>query len=295
MGNAQGAARGGLKRDSPQTPVTEILEEQERRPLPVDAAPARHATTPFADRFEHRFRGSLCRVLLWEMVAGDEPLAVSLFLERGDERERHLFLTNRIAADRMTRGKEPAVVFDFDLWPHHPGGVVDRPQSVEGVTLHCFGDSRFIAHLGCFAPKKGVEQRRFADVGDTNDHDAQRFRGAVAVGGKTGGSGEHTADVGGVVGAKRQRRNLCFTLERRQPFRSADGIREVAFVEDFEARFLPAAAKRLQEWIAACRGNAGIQKLNHDIDLRERLFKTLAGSVHVAGEPLNGHCGGIHG
>src|SRR6185436_5817785 len=87
----------------------------------------------------------------------------------------------------------------------------------------------------------------------------------------------------------RHRRDALLLAEVPHPGCARLGVGEVGLVEDLQAGALPVLAQALDERVAARAGEAGVEDLDHDIDLRHRLGRLLAGGGHVAGKPFDGH------
>jgi hypothetical protein len=95
--------------------------------------------------------------------------------------------------------------------------------------------------------------------------------------------------VGRLLGRHRIGRHAFLGVVPGGPGGGGDGVGQVGLVQDLQAGALAELAQLLDHRVAARLGKAGIQDLDDHVRVFHLLRGRLAGSGHVAREPLNRH------
>ena len=194
-----------------------------------------------------------------------------------------------IDADRVAGGKHQAIDRVGDLRPQHARGVVEGEARADVDALLALGHRRLVTDRGDFLLDHGVEQGRFADVGDAHDHQAQRLDGIVAMRRQLLGERRHARHVARLLAADRHRLDAWLLGEMGKPGLGGDRIGHIGLVQQLEAGALAEGAQLVDHRIAGSHRQAGIEHLDDDIGHGQRFGRLLAGGGHVTGEPLDGH------
>ena len=183
-----------------------------------------------------------------------------------------------------------------DFRPQHAGGVVEGQPRTDVDALLALGHCRLIADRRHPLLDHGVEQRRFADIGNTHDHQAQRLDGIVAVRRQLLGERRDAGHIARFLARNRHRLDARLLGKIVQPGLGRQRIGKIRLVQQLEAGPLAEGAQLVNHRIAARLRQAGIEDFDDDIGHGQRFGCFFAGGGHVTGEPLDGHgelrCGG---
>ena len=194
----------------------------------------------------------------------------------------------------MARGEHQAVVRVLDARPEQARGV-EQHQLVGHVDpLLALGHRRLVADVGHPAPGQRIDQSRLADVRYPHHHQAQGLERVVPVRGEFQREPGQLGHVRGLAAAQRHRLHTVALRggidQRAHPGGSRLRVGKVRLVQYLQAGALPVPAQRVDHRVAAGARQAGIDHLDHEVYLGQRLRSLLAGAGHVAWEPSDRHC-----
>jgi hypothetical protein len=161
-----------LETDAPELALAVVGQQDQRRLLEIEFAPADATATPHRDRLEgtdgvHAFRR--------KPVPRREKRRIPRE-QHGREEARDLLLDDRVLADRVARREHEAVAVVRDLGPHHPGRVGQGHARIQHEALLRFRHGRLVTDGRDTAREQRIHQRGLPDVRDAHDHHAQRLR-----------------------------------------------------------------------------------------------------------------------
>ena len=122
---------------------------------------------------------------------------------------------------------------------------------VHFVSLLDFRHGRFVTHASDAAIEEHVHQGRFADVRDSHNQHAQRFRAAVAMRSERLTEPGYLGGIAGMTTGQGHGADALSLVEQIEPSPSDGGIGEIGLVEDFQARTLAGQAQFFDQRIGA--------------------------------------------
>ena len=166
--------------------------------------------------------------------------------------------------------------------------MVRRVADVDA--LLALGHGWLVADGGNLLLDQRIHQRRFADVGDAHDHQAQRLDRIAAMRRQLLGQPRNTRNVAGLLAGNGDSLDAGLLLEYSIQALVAFRIGQIGLVQQLEAGALPksCAVRGSSDCCCGLR-QAGVKDLDHDIGHGQRFAGLLAGRGHVPREPLNRH------
>ena len=275
----------------------EFVQHERRSAADVRLAAREQPAAADADAVEHRGRFVPLAVVFGLRgidVLGRDVEALAHGLRREGEQQLHqidgqpLAVQNFIA-DGAEIGQQARVALIAQVRPEHAGGVHQLEVRPDLDPLLAARHARAVAGLRDGAAEYAVDERRFADVGDADDHQARRLVHAARFHAFDGGGaglldgGHHVVRAAAVrIEADGVQAHLAVMLE---PAGGHRVVGQIGLVEDQYARF--AAAEVVEIGVARGLGGACVAQFDHRVDRAELLDQHTARFGHVAGIPVD--------
>ena len=273
-----------FQRDATHGSGAEIVDHNLGRLLQIDPLAALQGTALAANGFEKFLVVQGPNGV--ELVARCQQVCV-VGLEVIEQFECHFLFVEGVAANGAAGGQVVAALGHNDARPQHAGRVVKIKVVRQRNALFELGNAGFIAGLGGTFAGQGVDERGLAHVGDAADQHTHGLDHATPVRRQLKTGLDQRLGRCGHAGIQRQRTRSRQRVVMRQPVRCARGISQILLVEHLERGL--ASGEFGQHRVGAGARQAGVEQLDHHIDVLDALADRLLRQMHMTGKPLDSH------